>query len=106
MVKAPLMSHMLFTYIHQPGFAPHLCDIKVVAAAAQAAKATAPPPPKQQQAQESRVTVAMDPSVLLHQHGSSLGRLSDPSSVVAQAAQATVAEFDSMTHASDDDVAI
>ncbi len=59
--------------------------------------ATAPPPPKQQQAQERRVTVAMDPAVLLHQHGSStagLGRLSDPSSVVAQAAQATVAEHD------------
>jgi len=76
---------------------------KVVAAAAQAARATAPPPPRQQQAQEPRVTVAMDPSVLLHQHGISLDQLSDPSSVVAQAAQAIIADFDSMMHASDDD---
>ncbi len=42
---------------------------KVMAAAAQAARATTPPPPRQQQAQEPRVPVAMDPSVLLHQHG-------------------------------------
>ncbi len=52
---------------------------------------------------EPRVTVAMDPSVLLHQHGISLDQLSDPSSVVAQAAQAIIANFDSMMHASDDD---
>ncbi|DBA75378.1 TPA: hypothetical protein ACH3X1_010644 [Trebouxia sp. C0004] len=57
---------------------------KVVAAAPQAARATAPPPPRQQQAQELRVTVAMDPAALLHQHGISLDQLSDPSSVVAQ----------------------
>jgi len=78
---------------------------KVMAAAAQAARATAPPPPRQQQAQEPRVPVAMDPSVLLHQHGILLDGLSDPSSVVAQAAQAIIADFDSMVHASDDDVA-
>ncbi len=34
-----------------------------------------------------------------------LDGLSDPSSVVAQAAQAIIADFDSMVHASDDDVA-
>ncbi|DBA81743.1 TPA: hypothetical protein ACH3X1_007478 [Trebouxia sp. C0004] len=56
----------------------------------QAARATAPPPPRQQQAQEPRVTVAMDSSALLHQHGISLDQLSDTSSVVAQAAQATL----------------
>ncbi|DBA73204.1 TPA: hypothetical protein ACH3X1_011277 [Trebouxia sp. C0004] len=78
---------------------------KVVAAAAQAARATAPPPPKQQQAQEPRVTVAMDPLALLHQHGISLDQLSDASCVVAQAAQAIIANFDSMMHASDNDVA-
>ncbi|DBA97443.1 TPA: hypothetical protein ACH3X1_015161 [Trebouxia sp. C0004] len=78
---------------------------KVVAAAAQAARATAPPPPRQQQAQEPRVTVAMDPSALLHQHGISLDQLSDPSSAVDQAAQAIIADIDSMMHASDDDVA-
>ncbi len=78
---------------------------KVMAAAAQAARATAPPPPRQQQAQEPRVPVAMDPSVLLHQHGILLDGLSDPSSVVAEAAQAIIADFDSMVHASDDDVA-
>ncbi len=49
--------------------------------------------------------MAMDPSVLLHQHGISLHELSGPSSVVAQAAQAIIADFDSMMHASDDDVA-
>ncbi|DBA87719.1 TPA: hypothetical protein ACH3X1_004722 [Trebouxia sp. C0004] len=59
---------------------------------------------RHQQAQELRVTVAMDPSALLHQHGVSLDQLSDPSSVVAQAAQAVIANFDSMMHASDDDV--
>ncbi|DBA94114.1 TPA: hypothetical protein ACH3X1_001754 [Trebouxia sp. C0004] len=78
---------------------------KVVAAAAQAARATAPPPPRQQQAQEPRVTVAMDPSALLHQHGMSLDQLSDPSNVVAQASQAIIADFDNMMCASDDDVA-
>ncbi|DBA92735.1 TPA: hypothetical protein ACH3X1_002939 [Trebouxia sp. C0004] len=78
---------------------------KVMAAAAQAARATAPPPPRQQQAQEPRVPVAMDPSVLLHQHGISLDRLSDPSNMVAQAAQAVIDVFDSMMHASGDDVA-
>ncbi|DBA84916.1 TPA: hypothetical protein ACH3X1_005928 [Trebouxia sp. C0004] len=41
---------------------------KVVAAAAQAARATAPPPPSQ----EPRLTVAMDPSALLHQFGISI----------------------------------
>ncbi len=76
-----------------------------MAAAAQAARATAPPPPRQQQAQEPRVSVAMDPSVLLHQHGILLDGLCDPISVVAQAAQAIIADFDSMVHASDDDVA-
>ncbi len=76
-----------------------------MAAAAQAARTTAPPPPRQQQAQEPRVPVAMDPSVLLHQHSILLDGLSDPSSVVAQAAQAIIADFDSMVHASDDDVA-
>ncbi len=50
--------------------------------------------------------MAMDPSVLLHQHGSSLGRLSDPGSVIAQAAQAHVSDFDSITHASDIVVAV
>ncbi|DBB04199.1 TPA: hypothetical protein ACH3X1_013236 [Trebouxia sp. C0004] len=45
------------------------------------ARATAPPPPRQQQAQEPRVPVAMDPSVLLHQHGISLDGLSDPSNI-------------------------
>ncbi|DBB00949.1 TPA: hypothetical protein ACH3X1_000863 [Trebouxia sp. C0004] len=69
---------------------------KVVAAAAQAARATAP---RQQQVQDPRVTAAMDPSDLLHQHGISLDQLSDPSSVVAQAAQAIIADFDSMRHA-------
>jgi len=78
---------------------------KVVAAAAQAARAAAPPPSRQQQAQEPRVPVAMDPSVLLHQHGISLDELSDPSSMVAQAAQAIIADFDSMMHTSDDGVA-
>ncbi|DBA78759.1 TPA: hypothetical protein ACH3X1_008666 [Trebouxia sp. C0004] len=68
----------------------------VVAVAAQAARATAPPPPRQQQGQEPRVTVAMDPSALLHQRGISLDQLSDPNSVVAQAAQAIIADFDSM----------
>ncbi|DBB05630.1 TPA: hypothetical protein ACH3X1_012247 [Trebouxia sp. C0004] len=38
-------------------------------------------------AQEPRVTVAMDPSALLQQQGVTLDQLSDPSSVVAQAAQ-------------------
>ncbi|DBA78016.1 TPA: hypothetical protein ACH3X1_009108 [Trebouxia sp. C0004] len=66
---------------------------KVVAAAAQAARA-----------QEPRVTVAMDPSALLHQHGISLDQLPDPSSVVAQAAQAIIADFDNMMCAFDDDV--
>ncbi|DBA83786.1 TPA: hypothetical protein ACH3X1_006313 [Trebouxia sp. C0004] len=79
---------------------------KVVAAAAQAARATAPSPPRQQQAQEPRATVAMDPSALLHQHGISLDQLSDPSSVVAQAAQAFIADFDNMMCVSDDDVAV
>ncbi|DBB01797.1 TPA: hypothetical protein ACH3X1_000412 [Trebouxia sp. C0004] len=78
---------------------------KVVAAAAQAARTTAPPPPRQQQAQEPHATVAMDPSALLHQHGISVDQLSDPSSVVAQAAQAIIADFDNMMCASDDDVA-
>ncbi|DBA79003.1 TPA: hypothetical protein ACH3X1_008869 [Trebouxia sp. C0004] len=78
---------------------------KVVAAAAQAARATAPPPSRQQQAQDPHATVAMDPSALLHQHGISLDQLSDPSSVVAQAAQAIIADFDNMMRASDDDVA-
>ncbi|DBB01127.1 TPA: hypothetical protein ACH3X1_001018 [Trebouxia sp. C0004] len=78
---------------------------KVVAAAAQAARATAPPPPRQQQAQEPHATVAMDPSPLLHQHGINLDQLSGPSSVVAQAAQAIIADFDNMMCASDDDVA-
>ncbi|DBA80864.1 TPA: hypothetical protein ACH3X1_008073 [Trebouxia sp. C0004] len=77
---------------------------KVVTAAAQAARATAPPPPRQQQAQEPHATVAMDPLALLHQHGISLDQLSDPSSVVAKAAQAIIADFDMMC-ASDDDVA-
>ncbi|DBA90220.1 TPA: hypothetical protein ACH3X1_003518 [Trebouxia sp. C0004] len=72
---------------------------KVMAAAAQAARATAPPPPRQQQAEEPRVPVAMDPSVLLHQHGISLDGLSDPSNMVAQAAQAIIDDFDSMMHA-------
>ncbi|DBA81578.1 TPA: hypothetical protein ACH3X1_007348 [Trebouxia sp. C0004] len=67
----------------------------VAAAAARAARAT-PPPPRQQQAQEPRVTVAVDPWALLHQHGISLDQLSDPSSVVAQAAQAIIADFDSL----------
>ncbi len=49
--------------------------------------------------------MAMDPSVLLHQHGISLDELSDPSSMVAQAAQAIIADFDSMMHISDDGVA-
>ncbi|DBA79050.1 TPA: hypothetical protein ACH3X1_008909 [Trebouxia sp. C0004] len=49
---------------------------KVVAAAGQAAGATAPPPPRQQRAQEPCVTVAMDPSALLHKHGISLDQLS------------------------------
>ncbi len=72
---------------------------KVMAAAAQAARATAPPPPRQQQAQEPRVPVAMDPSVLLHQHGILLDGLSDPSSVGLRqpsGAQAIIANFDSM----------
>ncbi|DBA79138.1 TPA: hypothetical protein ACH3X1_008975 [Trebouxia sp. C0004] len=54
----------------------------------------------------------MDPSALLHQHGISLDQLSsldqlrsDPSNVVAQAAQANIADFDDMTCPSDDDVA-
>jgi len=76
---------------------------KVVAAAAQAARATAPIPPRHQQTQELRRTsVAMDPSVLLHQHGViRLDQLSDPNSVVARAAQAIAADFDSMMTASD-----
>ncbi len=41
----------------------------------------------------------------LGQHGILLDGLSDPSSVVAEAAQANIADFDSMVHASDDDVA-
>ncbi|DBA74060.1 TPA: hypothetical protein ACH3X1_010874 [Trebouxia sp. C0004] len=57
----------------------------------------APPLPRQQQAQEPHATVAMDPSALLHQHGSSLDQLSDPSNVVAQAAQAIITDFDNMT---------
>ncbi|DBA87548.1 TPA: hypothetical protein ACH3X1_004575 [Trebouxia sp. C0004] len=72
---------------------------------ARVSRATAPPPPRQQQAQQPRVTVAMDPSALLHQHGISLDQLSDPSCVVAQAAQAIIADFDNMMCASDDDVA-
>ncbi len=47
----------------------------------------------------------MDPSVLLHQHGISLDELSDPSSMVAQAAQAIISDFDSMMHTSDNGVA-
>ncbi|DBA73350.1 TPA: hypothetical protein ACH3X1_011396 [Trebouxia sp. C0004] len=78
---------------------------KVVAAAAQATRATAPPLPRQQQAQEPHVTEAMDPAARLHQHGISLDQLSDPSRVVAQAAQAIIADFDNMMCASDDDVA-
>ncbi|DBA87836.1 TPA: hypothetical protein ACH3X1_004833 [Trebouxia sp. C0004] len=70
-----------------------------------AARATGPPPPRQQQAQEPHATVAMDPSALLHRHGISLDQLSDPSSVVAKAAQAIIADFDNMMCASDDDVA-
>ncbi len=42
-------------------------------------------------------------SFLLHQHGISLDGLSDPSSMVAQAAQAIIDDFDSMMHASGDD---
>ncbi|DBA75850.1 TPA: hypothetical protein ACH3X1_010252 [Trebouxia sp. C0004] len=49
--------------------------------------------------------MAMDPSALQHQHGISLDQLSGPDSVVAQAAQAIIADFDSMMHASDDVVA-
>ncbi|DBA99955.1 TPA: hypothetical protein ACH3X1_013831 [Trebouxia sp. C0004] len=62
---------------------------KVVAVASQAARATAPPPHRQQQAQEPHVTMAMDPSALVHQLGisDSLASVSDPSSVVAQAAR-------------------
>ncbi|DBA91558.1 TPA: hypothetical protein ACH3X1_003178 [Trebouxia sp. C0004] len=78
---------------------------KVMAAVAPAARATAPPPPRQQQAQEPRVLEAMDPSVLLHQHGISLDGLSDPNNMVAQAARAIIDDFDSMMHASGDDVA-
>ncbi|DBA89192.1 TPA: hypothetical protein ACH3X1_016342 [Trebouxia sp. C0004] len=78
---------------------------KVVAAAAQAARATTPPPPRQQQAQEPHATMAMDLSALLHQHGISLDQLFDPSNVVAQAAQAIIADFDNMMCASDDGVA-
>ncbi|DBA96686.1 TPA: hypothetical protein ACH3X1_015537 [Trebouxia sp. C0004] len=77
-------------------------EAKVVAAAAQAAKATAPQPHRQQQAQELHATVAMDPSALLHQHGISPDQLSDPSSLVAQAAQAIIADFDNMMCACDD----
>ena len=47
----------------------------------------------------------MDPSVLLHQHGViTLDQLSDPGSVVAQAAQATIADFEGMMNASDNGV--
>ena len=54
---------------------------------------------------QSWLRVPVDPSALLHQHGISLDGLSDPSSMVAQAAQAIIANFDSMMHASDNDVA-
>ena len=77
---------------------------KVVAAAVQAARAAVPTPPRHQQTQGPRVTVAMDPSVLLHQRGI-IGLDSDLDSVIARAAQAAAADPQGMMHSSDDGVA-
>ena len=80
---------------------------KVVAAAAQAARATVLAPSRHQQTQgPRRVTVAMDPSVLLHQHGVvSLEQSSDLDSLIARAAQAAAVDAEGMMYASDDGVA-
>ena len=78
---------------------------KVVAAAVQAARAAVPTPPRHQQTQgPRRVAVAMDPSVMLHQHGI-IGLDSDLDSVIAQAAQAAAADAEGMMRACDDGVA-
>ena len=75
---------------------------KVVAAAAQAARASTPLPPRRQR--PGRVSVAMDPSVLLHQHGV-VSTDSDLDSLIARAAQAAATDAEGMMHASDDGVA-
>ena len=72
---------------------------KVVAAAAQAGRASTLLPPRRQQ--PGRVSVAMDPSVLLRQHGV-IGLDSDLDSVIARAAQAAAADAEGMMHAFDD----